>query len=93
MVPDPTSSAFLSFVSHSLGVTRVLPARDRRRWNARTAAPRRDGRWRTSKRRKWSIFFADRARFSLTHGGKDRHPFPVPTLVYDRPIEVLKAAV
>jgi hypothetical protein len=37
--------------------------------------------------------FADPARFSLAHGGKDRHPFPVPTLVYDRTIEVLKSAV
>lgn len=37
--------------------------------------------------------FADPARFSLAHGGKDRHPFPVPTRVYDRTIGVLKAAV
>jgi hypothetical protein len=37
--------------------------------------------------------FADPARFSLAHGGKDRHPFPVPTLVYDRTIATLKAAV
>ncbi|HEX8215934.1 MAG TPA: DUF763 domain-containing protein [Allosphingosinicella sp.] len=37
--------------------------------------------------------FADPARFSLAHGGKDRHPFPVPTEVYDRTIEVLKSAV
>lgn len=37
--------------------------------------------------------FADPARFSLGHGGKDRHPFPVPTAVYDRTIAVLKAAV
>jgi hypothetical protein len=37
--------------------------------------------------------FTDPARFSLAHGGKDRHPFPVPTLVYDRTIQVLKAAV
>jgi hypothetical protein len=37
--------------------------------------------------------FADPARFSLAHGGKDRHPFPVPTLVYDRTIAVLKSAV
>jgi hypothetical protein len=37
--------------------------------------------------------FADPARHSLAHGGKDRQPFPVPTLVYDRTIEVLKAAV
>jgi hypothetical protein len=31
--------------------------------------------------------------FSLAHGGKDRHPFPVPTLVYDRTIAVMKSAV
>ena len=37
--------------------------------------------------------FADPARFSLAHGGKDRHPFPVPTRVYDRTITVLKTAV
>ena len=37
--------------------------------------------------------FADPARFSLAHGGKDRHPFPVPTKVYDRTIAVLKDAV
>ncbi|MEA3064921.1 MAG: uncharacterized protein QOJ27_1367 [Sphingomonadales bacterium] len=37
--------------------------------------------------------FADPARFSLAHGGKDRHPFPVPTKVYDRTIAVLKTAV
>jgi uncharacterized protein len=37
--------------------------------------------------------FADPARFSLAHGGKDRHPYPVPTKVYDKTIEVLKAAV
>ncbi len=27
--------------------------------------------------------FADPARFSFAHGGKDRHPYPVPTKVYD----------
>jgi hypothetical protein len=37
--------------------------------------------------------FADPARFSLAHGGKDRHPFPVPTQVYDKTIGVLKHAV
>ncbi|MGO8833817.1 MAG: DUF763 domain-containing protein [Roseiarcus sp.] len=37
--------------------------------------------------------FSDPARFSLAHGGKDRHPFPVPTLVYDQTIRVLKSAV
>src|ERR1051325_3538739 len=37
--------------------------------------------------------FADPARFSFAHGGKDRHPFPVPLRVYDRTIAVLKAAV
>lgn len=37
--------------------------------------------------------FSDPARFSLAHGGKDRHPFPVPLKVYDRTIEVLKTAV
>jgi uncharacterized protein len=37
--------------------------------------------------------FADPARFSLAHGGKDGHPFPVPLTVYDKTIAVLKAAV
>lgn len=37
--------------------------------------------------------FADPARFSLAHGGKDRHPFPVATRVYDQTITVLKAAL
>jgi hypothetical protein len=37
--------------------------------------------------------FADPARFSLAHGGKDRHPFPVPTKVYDKTIGILKTAV
>ncbi len=37
--------------------------------------------------------FSDPARFSVAHGGKDRHPFPVPTLVFDKTINVLKAAV
>src|SRR3989440_327310 len=37
--------------------------------------------------------FGDPARFSLAHGGKDRHPYPVPTKVYDETIRVLKSAV
>ena len=37
--------------------------------------------------------FTDPARFSLAHGGKDRHPFPVPIKVYDETLKVLKAAV
>jgi uncharacterized protein len=37
--------------------------------------------------------FADPARFSLAHGGKDRHPYPVPIKVYDKTIGILKAAV
>jgi hypothetical protein len=37
--------------------------------------------------------FGDPARFSVAHGGKDGHPFPVPLKVYDRTIEVLKSAV
>jgi uncharacterized protein len=37
--------------------------------------------------------FTDPARFSLAHGGKDRHPYPVPIKVYDETIRVLKAAV
>ena len=37
--------------------------------------------------------FADPARFSFAHGGKDRHPYPVPTKVYDKTISVLKSAI
>jgi hypothetical protein len=37
--------------------------------------------------------FADPARHSLAHGGKDGHPFPVPLKVYDETIRVLKYAV
>jgi hypothetical protein len=37
--------------------------------------------------------FADPARFSLAHGGKDRHPYPVPIKVYDETIRVLKSAM
>jgi hypothetical protein len=37
--------------------------------------------------------FTDPARFSFAHGGKDRHPFPVPLRVYDQTIQVLKSAV
>jgi uncharacterized protein len=29
----------------------------------------------------------------LAHGGKDRHPYPVPLKVYDETIRVLKSAV
>ena len=37
--------------------------------------------------------FTDPARFSFAHGGKDRHPFPVPIKVYDETIRVMKSAV
>jgi hypothetical protein len=37
--------------------------------------------------------FRDPARFSLAHGGKDRHPYPVPIKVYDETIRILKSAV
>jgi hypothetical protein len=37
--------------------------------------------------------FNDPARFSLAHGGKDRHPFPVPIRVCDETIRVMKSAV
>ena len=38
-------------------------------------------------------WFTDPARFSVAHGGKDRHPFPVPLKIYDETIKVLKSAV
>jgi hypothetical protein len=37
--------------------------------------------------------FKDPARFAFAHGGKDGHPFPVPTKVYDETIETLQKAV
>lgn len=37
--------------------------------------------------------FSDPARFSLAHGGKDRHPYSVPLKVYDETIHVMKRAV
>ncbi len=37
--------------------------------------------------------FNDPARFSFAHGGKDGHPFPVPTKVYDETIHVLKKSI
>ena len=37
--------------------------------------------------------FADPARFSFAHGGKDGHPFPVPLRVYDESIAVLRRAL
>jgi len=37
--------------------------------------------------------FEDPARFSFAHGGKDGHPFPVPTKVYDETISTLQIAI
>jgi hypothetical protein len=37
--------------------------------------------------------FEDPARFSFAHGGKDGHPFPVPTKVFDETIEFLHQSV
>jgi len=37
--------------------------------------------------------FTDPARFSFAHGGKDGHPFPVPTMVYDETIQTLEHAL
>ena len=37
--------------------------------------------------------FEDPARFSFAHGGKDGHPFPVPTKVYDETIHLLRESV
>ncbi len=37
--------------------------------------------------------FSDPARFSFAHGGKDGHPFPVPTFTYDETIETLHKAL
>lgn len=37
--------------------------------------------------------FSDPARYSFAHGGKDGHPFPVPTKVYDETIKTLETAL
>mgnify|MGYP002626038514 CR=1 FL=1 len=37
--------------------------------------------------------FRDPARFSFAHGGKDGHPFPVPTKIYDESIRVLGESI
>jgi hypothetical protein len=37
--------------------------------------------------------FADPARFSFAHGGKDGHPFPVPLKVYDQSLSVLRRSL
>ena len=37
--------------------------------------------------------FKDPARFSFAHGGKDGHPFPVATRVYDETIHILRTAI
>jgi uncharacterized protein len=37
--------------------------------------------------------FKDPARFSFAHGGKDGHPFPVPTKTYDEVITTLQRAI
>jgi uncharacterized protein len=37
--------------------------------------------------------FADPARFSFAHGGKDGHPFPIPLKTYDESLAVLRRAL
>jgi len=37
--------------------------------------------------------FNDPARFSFAHGGKDRHPFPVPLKTYDESLNFLRGAL
>ncbi len=37
--------------------------------------------------------FADPARFSFAHGGKDGHPFPVPLKTYDQSLSVLRRSL
>lgn len=37
--------------------------------------------------------FSDPARYSFAHGGKDGHPFPVPTKTYDETIEILSSSL
>lgn len=37
--------------------------------------------------------FADPARFAFAHGGKDRHPFPVPLKTYDESLNLLRTSL
>jgi uncharacterized protein len=37
--------------------------------------------------------FTDPARFSFAHGGKDRHPFPVPLKTYDESLNLLRSSL
>ena len=37
--------------------------------------------------------FADPARFSFAHGGKDGHPFPVPLKTYDESLNFLRTSI
>ena len=37
--------------------------------------------------------FSDPARFSFAHGGKDRHPFPVPLMTYDESVNFLRTSL
>jgi hypothetical protein len=37
--------------------------------------------------------FADPARFSFAHGGKDGHPFPVPLKTYDEALSILRRSL
>ncbi len=37
--------------------------------------------------------FSDPARFSFAHGGKDRHPFPVPLKTYDEALAFLRTSL
>ena len=37
--------------------------------------------------------FSDPARFSFAHGGKDRHPFPVPLKTYDESLTLLRTSL
>jgi hypothetical protein len=37
--------------------------------------------------------FSDPARFAFAHGGKDRHPFPVPLKTYDESLEFLRTSL
>jgi hypothetical protein len=37
--------------------------------------------------------FTDPARFSFAHGGKDRHPFPVPLKIYDESLDCLRTSL
>ena len=81
-----------------MGIWRLPPnvahGISRRCCSSPASAPGPFARWPRWPRSSMARHIASATRaFSIAHGGKDRHPYPVPLKVYDRTIGVLKTAV